>query len=500
MTAPRAPLAGALLEPRTQRFALVAVAALILLARIGRGTLANYDDCYYAEKAHEMLAGGDWLTPHFSGVMRLDNPPLFLWLIAASFRFFGAHDWAAILPSALAGVACVAVLHRLAMRLGADPFRAWCGSVVLLTTNYFLKYSDHAMLDVFLTLLFVLAMLAYRSAWEGSLRAWAAIGLLVGLGIMTKSVLGVFPLVVAWLHAAWSRRWRVAFGAGPLLALLLAVLVPAPWYATQLRLHREAFLTEHVRWLIWQRGFVIGRSAQTLGSHFAYFTEIARIDWPWLPFALVGVWTSARAAFARGGAGPRDAAWSPRDSARLLLLWPAVVLGVMSLVNEKKLWYVMSAFPALALLAALPLSAWARSVTARRRTVLAGFALLALAGLVLAFTPWGLPPRRQPDVQDMADVARARVPASDAVLFAGGNYFAIAHQFVYYSGRRLDQRPPSDAAVRAALDERRWVLFDAARHDSIVGADSLAYPAVAASGNWRLVHAAGVATGRFPRL
>ncbi len=487
---PGAPFADALLEPRFQRRALVAVAALILLARIGHGVLANYDDCYYAEKAREMAASGDWLTPRFSGFVRFDNPPLYLWIVAALFRLGGPSDWAAILPSALAGVACVGLLHRLAPRLGAEPFRAWCGSVVLLTTPYFLKYAGHAMFDVLLAMLFALGMLAYRDAWEGRLRGWVLLGLVAGLGVLTKSVLGLFPLLVAWLHLLWSGRWRTALGPGAWLAVAVALAVPAPWYALEWRRHPALFLHEHVAWLIWQRGFVIGRSAQTLASRFAYVTEIAKVYWPWLPFALAGAWTCARSAFASAPAGARAGAWDERASARLLLLWPAVPVAVMSLGVEKKLWYVMDAFPGLALLSAVALAGLVRGGAARRRTVLAGFSLLGVAAAVLALTPWFAPAPRRPDLQVVAHAARTLVPADSVILTPSGDYFAIANQFVYYSRHPLGVPIGDSARVRAALDRGQWGLFDDAQRAAFLGADSLAYPVVVASGRWSLVHAA----------
>jgi 4-amino-4-deoxy-L-arabinose transferase len=487
--APRASLADALLDPRVQRWTIVLLAALVLLARIGRGAMANFDDCYYAEKAHEMLASSDWLTPHFSGVVRLDNPPLYLWLVAGMFRLAGQCDWAAILPSALAGVACVGLLHVLATRLGADPFRAWCGSAVLLTTGYFVKYAGHAMFDVFLAMLFLLGMLAYRRAWEGSLRAWALLGLLTGLGVLTKSALGLFPLLVALAHLAWSGRWRALPGPGTWLAVAVAALTVAPWYGAQLRLHHEQFLSEHVRWLLWQRGLAPG-AAGSPSSPFQYVIEIAQLYWPWLPFALAGAWTCAPQAFARSGAGGDAAAWDARASARLLLLWPVVVIGVMSLVREKKLWYVMDAFPGLALLAAVALAAWVRSERARRRTVLAGVGLLAAAGAVLALTPWFEPAPRRPDLQVVAHAARVLVPPGRTILVPSGDYFSIAHQFVYYSRHPLDMPLRDPSAVRAALDRGQWGLFDAAQRDTFIGADSLAYPAVVTSGAWALVHTA----------
>src|SRR6185369_7716825 len=104
----------------------------ILFARAGAGPLANFDDAYYAEKAKQMLRTGDWLTPRFAGVERLDNPPLFLWLMAGSFAVLGVNAFAAVLWSALAGVACVLLTYRLAQRLGFDAFESWTSGLVLL--------------------------------------------------------------------------------------------------------------------------------------------------------------------------------------------------------------------------------------------------------------------------------------------------------------------------------------------------------------------------------
>lgn len=487
--APRASLSRALLDPRHHRRLLVALAAVILLARIGRGALANYDDCYYAEKAREMLAGGDWLTPHFCGVARFDNPPLFLWMIAALFRACGPCDWAAILPSALAGVATIALLHRLARRLDLGAFGAWTAPVVLLGTGYWLKYAGHAMFDVFLAMLFVAGLLAYRAAWEGRLRAWVALGLVTGLGVLTKSVLGLFPLLVALAHLAWSGRRRVLFGPGPALAAGVAAIVVAPWFAVMLARHHGAFLDEHVGWLLVRRGFVDGRDAQTLARRLQYVVEIGQTYWPWLPAALAGAWIAARRAFARGTAAPGAPVWDARASARLMLLAPVVVVGVMSLGNEKKLWYVMDAFPALALLAALAIESWVTREDVRARIVRGGFALLALVGAVLALTPWGLPAPRRPDLQAVAHAARTLVPEHDIVLMPAGNYWAVANQFVYYSRRALDPPPADSAAVRRALASGRWLLLEEAPRAAFIGADSLAYPVVVRSGAWSLVHA-----------
>jgi 4-amino-4-deoxy-L-arabinose transferase-like glycosyltransferase len=494
---PVARLRALVLDPRTHATLLTACAALVLFARAGAGPLPNYDDAYYAEKAKQMLKTGDWLTPRFAGVERLDNPPLFLWLMALSFAVLGVNAFAAVLWSALAGVACVALTYRLARRVGMEPFESWAAALVLLATGYFLKYANHAMFDVFLTALFLLALLAYRRAWEGERAAWIAVGVFTGLGVLTKSALGLFPLIVIAVHVSWCRRVTRSLATGAWWAPLAAVAVVLPWYGIQLAMHRDAFLREHVAWLLFQRGFGTGGEATSPWSPFGYVRELLLTYWPWLPAAAYGLWLVARESFApvtvytSASALPRE--WKPRDSSRLLVAWPVVLVVILSAAHEQKLWYAMRVFPALALLSARALGTWLRDERMRTRALLGGFALAGTAGLVLALTPIGLPATRRPDIQLLAAAARSMVPEGETIAFAGGNYFSVAHQFVFYSDRTLVQGGDAKsgaAGVRAALDRGRWALVARDRYAGVSGGDARRYPAVIAAGGWMLVHAA----------
>ncbi len=478
-------LRSLVLDPRSHAVLLVLAAALVMLSRAGVGALANYDDAYYAEKAKQMLRTGDWLTPRFAGVERLDNPPLFLWLMASSFAVLGVTSYAAILWSALAGVACVFMTHRLARELGRDAFEAWAAGFVLLGTGYFLKYANHAMFDVFLTALFLGVLLAYRRAWGGSAVAWAAVGVLTGLGVLTKSVFGLFPLVVVALHTLWCGRGAQALRARAWLAPLAAAAVLAPWYGYHWVTHHDALMREHITWLLFQRGLGTGQEAASPSSPLGYVTELAVTYWPWLPLALAGLWFTAREAFSQ-----KPVANAAFPGARLLLLWPLVVVGVLSAAHEKKLWYVMSVFPVLALFSARALGAWVKSEAARTRVVIGGFTLVFTAGGFLALTPIGSAPPRRPDLQVVARAARMLVPADERVVLMGGNYFSVAHQFVFASDRLLVAGPEDPLAVRDSLAAGRWALLSRAGYASLAGADSLSYPAVVSCGKWRLVHAA----------
>lgn len=476
-----------LANPRMRNILLWVLASLIVFARLGHGHLANFDDCYYAEKAKEMLRGGDWLTPHFSGNAALDNPPLFFWLVATGFRLFGVTNYGAAFFSALAGVFCVVLVVRIARRLGFDDFEAWSAGVVLVTTQYFLKYAHHAMMDVVLTLFFLLGVDGYLSGAEGRRRGWVQLGVATGLGVLTKSVLGLFPLIVAALHRLTVRRLRAASDPGLWIAAFVAAALASPWFLYQYSVHGDQLVKEHFLWLLWARGFVLPADPGGGNDPFGYLIRIATVYWPWLPLALAGIGLEAARALDRS----RES--HERSAARLMLLWLVVVLGVMSLGHEKKLWYVMSVFPCLALLAARAIGRLARSDVARRRTVAWTTGVLAVFTALLTLTPIGPARQREPDLQQMALVVRNNVPAGEKIVNLDAKYWDYANQFLFYSNHDLTEPLGDPALVRERLRRGSWALVRTSRVTEIVGSETSAYGVVARSGEWALLRGAPAA-------
>ncbi|MGH7682509.1 MAG: ArnT family glycosyltransferase [Candidatus Eiseniibacteriota bacterium] len=468
---------------------LLLIAAGVVFAKLGRVHLANFDDCYYAEKAKEMVRDGDWVTPHFAGVPRTDNPPLFIWLMALAFLACGVREGPAIFWSALSGALCVPVLYLLARRLRAAPFEAWVAAVVLLGTQYFLKYSRHAMFDVFLTLLFLLGILGYARAAQGERKWFLLLGAATGLGILTKSVLGLFPLAVAVLHMLATGRAGLLRSRWFLAALAVAAGLAVPWYAAQMHLHRELFLDEHVRWLLIRRGLGAGRP---WWSCFDYLLELGRIYWPWLPLAAAGAWLTLRRAVKAADATP--AAWSPRDTARLLVVWFGVVLIPLSLAAEKKLWYVMSIFPCLALLAAIAAEAGIRSETTRRAIVGYGFALLATIAVAAWALPLPLGKARRPELQEVALAAREAVPRDQVIANLDLPYWPVVNQFLFYSDHAITEPLGNPVAVREKLQAGMFALLTPEGLARVAAGDSGAYEIAASAGDWRLVRAATTTT------
>ena len=110
------PAAACLRSPKRalQGGAIVVVAAcLVFCANIASPPhLMDDVDAVQAQIARNMLDSGDWVTARLDGVAYLEKSPLIYWMMAASYRAFGVHDWAARLPLALAVVLLCWVTYR----------------------------------------------------------------------------------------------------------------------------------------------------------------------------------------------------------------------------------------------------------------------------------------------------------------------------------------------------------------------------------------------------
>lgn len=223
---------------------LLALPALLLYPCLGFH-LFEPDESRYAQIPREMLARGDLIVPTLQGEPYLDKPPLFYWLVMASYSAFGVHDWAARLVPALAVHATLLLVYLLGRRTVGDR-PAFLGALSLTLGPVFLGMSRLLILDGLLMLLTSLALLAGFEAIRGERfrRGWWLVSAVAcGLGVLTKGpvVLLLFapPL---WLHGVLSGRGnRPGVGAWA-LHVAVTLTISVPWFVA-LGVRRPEFVT-----------------------------------------------------------------------------------------------------------------------------------------------------------------------------------------------------------------------------------------------------------------
>jgi 4-amino-4-deoxy-L-arabinose transferase-like glycosyltransferase len=323
---------------------VVAAAALLLLPGLGAPDLWAPDEPRYAQVAEELRAGaGHRVLLHLDGEPYAQKPPLYFWLAALAGAPGGrVTERAARLPSALAGVATVALTLALGSAL-LGRTSGVLGAALLLTLPAYARLARRAQLDVLLALLELVALAAYaRGAWLPALRrsdlAWLHGAL--GLAVLAKGPVGALvPLLALAAHRVWEGRPRPLRGLAPPAFLLLSLGPAAVWLAAAAAAAPPGFLADALGENLLGR-FFLGTSHARPATYYLTQLPLDFLPWTLLWPALVRV---GRRVFAEPGS-PRASAW------RLLLCWVGAALLFFGASAGKRGLYLLPAFPALALL------------------------------------------------------------------------------------------------------------------------------------------------------
>jgi 4-amino-4-deoxy-L-arabinose transferase-like glycosyltransferase len=414
------------LNDRTHFLLLCLFSFLILFVPLRRGDLSGYDDAVYAGQAKAMIHSGDWWNVRFNGALDFEKPPLFLWMEALSLSLLGFSDFAAKVPAALAGFGTIVLVYFLAKELTDDPWLSRLAMVVLLSTQYFMKYATHAMTDAPFAFFFTLTIFLYVKGLRAP-RYFVLAGLPAACALLTRSVLGMIPIGIILLHLAVTRRYGILFSRRCLWFLVLALSLPGIWVAIEYRLYGVEFLRAHAAFVLGQvQAEKPGSAWSGLAQLLEYPKLIAQRYWPWLPFMLVGLYKQSRAAL------------SQRDSAAtLLVLWVLCVVACFSLAEVKYLRYILPVFPAFAILSASVLNDW---IPLRRKiqSFQALYALGAVFVVYAALFPMTL--LRATDMRQLAPVADAHTTPQEGLLIysSGAQDWGVQNQLLWYGNRHTE--------------------------------------------------------------
>jgi len=408
-------------EPRFQ-VALVAFLAIVMyFSKMGGTGLATWDDCYYAQKAKEIVQTGDWVTMHYNGTPSFDNPPFYMWATVLSYKVFGVSEFAAKFPSALMGVLTVVLTYLFVTYL----FDHWLGlfaAVILATTTVFAKYARHAMFDVMLTFFVLLALFGLVLAMDGRKRYLLLWAVGIGVSVLLKSFLGLFPLFIGVVVLAATGNVRLIFSRWFLLAMLVVVALGGSWYFHQYFAHGQRFIDVHFIWLLFHRG--LGQESQAWHHHLSYLKDFGVYYWPWLPFALYGFVILAKRA------------WRRDKYAVLLVVWIVSYIVVMSVMKSRKFWYIMPVFVPTAVAAAVALDALIPAAKRHAvRHVVAKLVVAATAALFLVanLTPLKFDRERNTDVRIIAPYVSYFCERDATVISYRYTFWYLNNPLLFYS-------------------------------------------------------------------
>ena len=195
---------------KNQFWILLLAALALLLPGLGQTPLLDWDEANFAEAAREMLLSHDFSQVQIGFAPFWEKPPLFFWLQALSFKFFGITEWAARLPNVLAAVLTLGFLVALGKKIKSQRVGflwAWLYLVSVLPQFYFRT----ALIDPLFNLLTMLGLTGFYFYQKENSRLWFSAGVLAcAAAIMTKGPTSLLMIGLVVLVQALRDRKRFA--------------------------------------------------------------------------------------------------------------------------------------------------------------------------------------------------------------------------------------------------------------------------------------------------
>jgi 4-amino-4-deoxy-L-arabinose transferase-like glycosyltransferase len=355
-------------------------------------------DAVQAQIARNMLESGDWVTARLNGIAYLEKSPLIYWIMAASYKVFGVHDWAARLPLAFINIALCWVTARFALWAFGRRAAVYSGTILATCIGIFL-FTRILIPDAALTLSITLALWSMMRLLDPEeprpTRWFFTLYVSLGCGLLLKGlVAAVFPVIIGGIYLGITRQVspREFFHRfRPITGLVIVLAIAAPWHILATLRNPPYFdWTMHsapgeYHGFFWFY-FLNEHLFRFLNIRYPRdYNTVPRV-WFWLlhfiwlfPFSLT-LPIALRRGFVRG----RDAATRETRTRLLALIWILFILCFFTLSTTQE-YYSLPIYPALAMLLADYLAS-RETYPKSARVVLASVLGLSLGAIVFLLT------------------------------------------------------------------------------------------------------------------
>ncbi len=312
-------------------FWLVAIVSIIIIfSNLGGIPLLDPDEPVYAETPKEMITFNEFVSPRIYGEYWYDKPPMYYWLVAASYKVFGISEFSARFPSAFLGVLCTLVVYFAGRRLFNER-AGIVGALVLTTSIEFFYLGKAAVTDMTLLLFLSLSLLAFIDKKY----YWAYF--FAALATVTKGPIGLlFPGAIVFSYILVTRNWALLKAMSIPSGLVLYALVALPWYIAMYQIHGNPFIETFLGFHNMTR-FTSPEHPE--GVLWYYYIPVLMVGFfPWTAIMFQSMWASLRK--------------SKKDFSVLVFLncWAVVIFMFFTFSQTKLVSYILPMYPPLAMI------------------------------------------------------------------------------------------------------------------------------------------------------
>ena len=341
---------------------IILFTGFLFLFNTGKRDLWAPDEPRYAQVSKEMRDSGNFIVPHLISEPYPDKPPLLFWLINLfSIPFGKITAVSSRLPSAFAGIGCCLAIFYLGKSLYHNTRIALLASLFLATSSKFLWMAHRVAFDVPLTFFVTMAILCFfkgytarhgRSLTTPPCEEWDKGGvkkqerryytlfyIFMALGVLTKGPIGfILPFCIVLTYIILEKDIRVLKETRPWIGGTIFAFIVFTWvYLASIYGGKE-----YAYQILFKQN--VGRFASSFAHKRPFYYYFINFPVNFIPWS-VFVPSIAIYLFSKEGRGKIQ-------SISLPVIWFGVIFVFFSIVSGKRDIYVLSLYPAAALITA----------------------------------------------------------------------------------------------------------------------------------------------------
>lgn len=328
--------------------------SIIMFWGLGQSSLQDWDEAGYAQLSKLMAQGRNWLSPLSEEILQNESwsippfeyklyfhkPPLFMWVTAVFFQFFGVNEFWARAASVLSGIGLIIITY-LVGKLIYNKYVGILAAMVLFSNLHFMRASRVGMTDMMLTFFMILAIYAFlRLDWNDQKR-WYVIWISCALAFMVKSVASFAAPAAIILTILFNRQWKTTLQSRCFWnGFFVALVIVTPWHIYMFSQHGQKFIDMYIVQNLLTR--VSSPLDNQTGDSFFYIEIMRTLFFPWAYFA----------PFALAYSFNENVISLKPSPSRVLLYLILIVFGLYTVAQTKFSWYIIPLYPPLSVIIA----------------------------------------------------------------------------------------------------------------------------------------------------
>lgn len=315
------------------------ICIFLIFIGLGNNKLITFDESIYAKVAKNMFETGDLYTLTWRTHQDLwfEKPPLYFIVTSFLYSILGVTEFATRLGVSLFSVLGLLYTYKLSKIIFKSSLAGIFAVFGLVLNVSYLYYSRIGMLDVILTF-FVVSSSYYFLKFQESLNKFDLFlsGVLIGLGVLVKSLIGFIPLVCFGIYYLVNRfllKNKSLQIKHLVLLFLTSLLIALPWHLHMYQVHGDKFLKTYFGYHLIER----------------YSSEIEDKGAPW-DFYLVVIRNTMRVWYlllipSLVFFGYQFYKRRLSEKSLLLVISSVIILLLFSTSSSKLKWYIMPIYP-----------------------------------------------------------------------------------------------------------------------------------------------------------